>query len=736
MIFIVVCVLFVFCNLCFVILIFMPKNKKYKKEKEEKKLKLPKLDLHPDTKREIWGVAFFAFAVVSLLSFFGAAGVLGREYFRLVKLLFGFGFFLIPLSFALAGLILLKFFKFIELKEQEKPLSTMTVFIGVGLFTLSILGLINILSKKNGGGYLGLAMSYPFFRLMGFAGTLVVLISLFIISLLIMFNIPLRQLFRLDRAKKGEVQEAQPGLEVYPEEKRLEAGLAASISEKEEPPVPEVLSPKNREINFSSRKQGSFSSPWASPPLDLLLSDNLPAEFDEARVKANINTIKRTLNNFKIEVEMGEVNVGPTVTQYTLRPAVGIKLSNIVSLHNDLALALATHPIRIEAPIPGKSLVGIEVPNRVPALVRLRGILESKELKNRKSNLALPLGRNVAGAAIFDDLGLMPHLLVAGATGSGKSICINSIITSLIYQNSPRDLRFVLIDPKRVELTLYNGIPHLLTPVIVNAEKTINALRWTVKEMEQRYELLSEAGSRDIVSFNEFIRKKEGKESENHLPYIVFIIDELADIMISHGREVESLIIRLAQMARAVGIHLVISTQRPSIDVITGLIKANITSRIAFQVASQVDSRTILDISGAEKLLGRGDMLYLAGDLSKPVRLQGAFISEKEVKNLVSYLGHQPFDVEYKDEVGESQKGGSLNLLGEDMDDELYEEARGLVVKAQKASASFLQRRLKIGYARAARILDLMEEEGVVGPSDGAKPRKIMVSGENNEEYI
>lgn len=714
------------------------KGKKHKREKEEKKLKLPKLNLHSDTKREIWGIAFFALATVSLLSFFGSAGILGREYFRLVKLLFGFGFFLIPISFALAGFILLKFFKFIEFKEQEKPISTMTVFMGVGLFTLSILGLMDIFSKKNGGGYLGLAISYPFFRLLGFAGALVVLISLLIISLLVMFNVPLRQLLRLDKFKtKEEKIEESDREEPSPvfEEKKIDRESSGLAPSKDESLASEPHSSKNKGIDFSTRKQ-IMSSPWTPPPLDLLFPDNLPAEFDEARVKANINTIKRTLNNFKIDVEMGEVNVGPTVTQYTLRPAVGIKLSNIVSLHNDLALALATHPIRIEAPIPGKSLVGIEVPNKVPSLVRLRGTLESKEFKHRKSNLAIPLGRNVAGVAVLDDLGSMPHLLVAGATGSGKSICINSILTSLIYQNSPRDLRFILIDPKRVELTLYNGIPHLLTPVIINADKTINSLKWTVKEMEQRYELLSEAGCRDIVSFNEFIGKKEGRQSENHLPYIVFVIDELADIMIVNGREVESLIIRLAQMARAVGIHLVISTQRPSIDVITGLIKANITSRIAFQVASQVDSRTILDIAGAEKLLGRGDMLYLAGDLSKPVRLQGAFVSEKEVKNVVSHLSRQSFDVEYKDEVSGSQKDGSLNFYNEGADDEMYEEARGLVVKTQKASASFLQRRLRVGYARAARLLDLMEENGIVGPADGARPRKILVSDENNEGYI
>ncbi|TSC96505.1 MAG: DNA segregation ATPase FtsK/SpoIIIE, S-DNA-T family, partial [Candidatus Berkelbacteria bacterium Licking1014_2] len=440
-------------------------------------------------------------------------------------------------------------------------------------------------------------------------------------------------------------------------------------------------------------------------------------------VHKNVETIQKTLADFGISVAMSDVNVGPTVTQYTLKPAEGVKLANIVARNNDLSLSLAAHPIRIEAPIPGKSAVGIEVPNKTPALVTLREVLESKEFKNSKSNLTLSLGRDVAGQPIIQDLKNMPHLLIAGATGSGKSICLHSIVIGFLYQNSPADLRLIMIDPKRVEFTFYNDMAHLLAPVITDVDKIVSALKWVIAEMDRRFNLLQKTNHRNIESYNQRPDGEEGK-----LPYLVIIIDELADLMAQAANEVEGAIVRLAQLARATGIHLILATQRPSVDVITGLIKANITSRIAFAVASGVDSRTILDTSGAEKLLGKGDMLFLGNDLGKPRRLQGSFLTDKEIQSVVEFIKNER-QVQYDSSVVEfygGQKSGGWSDGAGAADDELYEEARAVVTQSGKASASLLQRRLRIGYARAARLLDIMEEHGVIGPADGARPRDIL----------
>jgi len=429
---------------------------------------------------------------------------------------------------------------------------------------------------------------------------------------------------------------------------------------------------------------------------------------------------------------MGEVFVGPTVTRYTLKPAEGVKLSRIVALQNDLSLALAAHPIRIEAPIPGQSLVGIEIPNKQKLIVRLQNLLNNNKFLE-SDLLTFPLGRDVSGSPVYVDLAKMPHLLVAGSTGSGKSITIHSLICSLLYKNTPETLKFILIDPKRVELSAYNKLPHLISETITNPKKTISALRWAVNEMDERYNELLANNVRDISTYNQ----KMMKEKKPLMPYIVIVIDELADLMVAFGREIEAAIVRLAQMARATGIHLIVSTQRPSVEVVTGLIKANITSRIALQVASQVDSRTILDMAGAERLLGRGDMLYLSGDTSKPIRIQGIFISEGEVQKIVKYIVEHNKDYEFNDEeqldfdkaLEKQMEEISLNNNYADSleMDELYPEAYKVVVTTQKASASFLQRRLRVGYARAARLLDLLEEHGVIGPGDGAKPREVLI---------
>lgn len=473
---------------------------------------------------------------------------------------------------------------------------------------------------------------------------------------------------------------------------------------------------------------------WEFPSLDLLAPAVKTGKINESMLRENAEKIKSKFKQFDIEVQMNEINVGPTVVQYTLKPHEGVKLSKITNLKNDIALALAAKSIRIEAPIPGKSLVGIELPNEKRTAVHLREILESKEFAEIDSNLRFPIGRDVAGKPIVGDLAAMPHLLIAGSTGSGKSVGMNALLMSLIYQNGPEDLKLIMIDPKRVELDLYNGIPHLLTPVITEPEKAAIALRWTVAEMTRRYKLLSSARQRNIADYMAAMGPDDVGE---RLPKIVVVIDELADLMMTAKNEVEASICRIAQMARAVGIHLVIATQRPSVDVITGLIKANIPSRISFAVSSQIDSRTILDAIGAEDLLGRGDMLYLPGGMSKPLRVQGIFVSTEEIERVTNHA-KVTMPPQY-DEGVTNRKMADESVMGvpdskyatddsDSDDDTMIKEAIKLVIESRKASASLLQRRLKVGYARAARLLDVMEERGYIGPAQGAKAREIYVN--------
>jgi len=550
---------------------------------------------------------------------------------------------------------------------------------------------------------------------------------------------------RRKRKEEGEEEISAPLLD--------EKGVGGGDSEIKLPPrsdqsrsTPPQKGGDENEEEFEPKKlktkNYNLKTGYVPPPLSLLEEDK--GKPNTGDIKANANIIKRTLANFGIKVEMDEITVGPTVTRYALKPAEGMKLSRIVGLQNDLALALAAHPLRIEAPIPGKSLVGIEIPNKAKSIVGLATLLSDDKFQNSSKPLTIALGREISGKAIFGNLAKMPHCLVAGTTGSGKSVSIHSMITSLLYRNGPDDLKFIMIDPKRVELTLYNKIPHLLTPVITDAKKTILALKWAAKEMDRRYDILESESVRDVESYHNNVWGKTAKPASfgsaqdnatalDRMPYIIIIIDELADIMTTYPRELEAAIIRLAQMSRAVGIHLILSTQRPEVNIITGLIKANIPARIALKVSSQVDSRTILDTSGAEKLLGAGDMLYASGE-TPPERLQSAYISESEVKKVVKYLADA-----YKDEVSEeiALTQGSIsadksifestldNDTGDD-DDELYEDARACIIEAGKASTSYLQRRLKLGYARAARLMDMLEERGVIGPGDGAKPREVL----------
>ncbi len=481
----------------------------------------------------------------------------------------------------------------------------------------------------------------------------------------------------------------------------------------------EKLTPQQ---NHSALTTASDPS-WKFPAIDLL--EQKQDKADAGDVEGNAQIIKESFENFNIGVDMEGANIGPRVTQFTLKPPTGVRLTKITALENNLALDLAAHSIRIEAPIPGKRAVGIEVPNIKPAMVRISSLLQSKEWAGVTGPLGFSIGKDISGTPIVADLAKMPHLLVAGQTGSGKSVMINTILTSLLYRNSPSDLKLVLVDPKQVELKPYDDIPHLLTPVITEPEKCISALKWTVAEMERRYTALSEARVRNIVEYN-------NQKKEEGMPYIVVVIDELADLMMMAARDVEALIVRIAQKARAVGIHLILATQRPSVDVITGLIKANIPARIAFTVASQVDSRTIIDQMGAEKLLGSGDMLLLTADMPKPKRVQGAFISDAETNKVTQFIRDQR-EPQYDDEVVSQPvqlngRGGVVASMDTDTNDDMWKDAVGVVVQARKASTSLLQRRLRVGYARAARLIETMEERGIISPADGSRPREVLVN--------
>lgn len=514
----------------------------------------------------------------------------------------------------------------------------------------------------------------------------------------------------------------------YPEETVLEEPI-----EKVEVEKVEAISKKtedNKENEVESAPPITFTevenTAYELPPISLLNRPNKTDQSGEYElIHSNAAKLERTFQSFGVKAKVTQVHLGPAVTKYEVHPDVGVKVSRIVSLHDDLALALAAKDIRIEAPIPGKSAIGIEVPNSEVAMVSLREVLEAKRNNKPEAKLQIALGRDITGEAVLAELNKMPHLLVAGATGSGKSVCINGIITSILMRAKPHEVKLMMIDPKMVELNVYNGVPHLLAPVVTNPKRASQALQKVVSEMERRYELFSHTGTRNIEGYNEHVKRsnEEAGAKQPLLPYIVVIVDELADLMMVASSDVEDAITRLAQMARAAGIHLIIATQRPSVDVITGVIKANIPSRIAFAVSSATDSRTILDMGGAEKLLGRGDMLFLPVGASKPVRLQGAFLSDDEVEEVVDFvIGQQK--AQYQEEMIPED----LPETTSEVADELYQDAVDLIVEMQTASVSMLQRRFRIGYSRAARLIDEMELRGVVGPYEGSKPRTVLIS--------
>lgn len=664
----------------------------------------------PETRREIIAIFLLVLGVLLLLASINLAGNFGQALINIFNYLFGFlGYFVSIVFILLGGGLLLK-------RISPKPAQVVATF-------LAFLIVPTVFHPF--GGMTGSLLGTPLRDALGPIAAFFIALALAAVVLMVAADTSIAKLRGLDKkddeaGEDGELPDVKvnthsPAVAVFESARK---GFHLPFGNKKEaaaPKVPVVNAPKVVPVSTVKTRDKT----WTLPSLDLLEVTSTRAE--PGPVKKNVVAIEKTLKDFGINVTMGDVNVGPTVTQYTLKPAEGVKLNQITARTNDLALALAAHPIRVEAPIPGKAAVGIEIPNREKAIVSQKEILESDVFKKEKSNLALALGRDVAGEPVVIDLAKAPHMLIAGATGSGKSVGINSVLVSLLYQNAPADLRLLLVDPKRVEFSMYNGIPHLLCPVITEPDKTISALKWAVAEMERRYQVLSEQHKRNIAEYN-------AANPEEHMPYIVIVIDELADLMAQAANDVEGAIVRLAQMARAVGMHLIVATQRPSVDVITGIIKANITTRIAFAVASQIDSRTILDQAGAERLLGNGDMLYLGSDSPQPRRVQGVYISSKEVDAVTKFL-REAGTADYNEEIlsfraASSGRGGDG---GGEVDDSMYEEAKELVVQAGKASASLLQRRLRVGYARAARLLDILEDQGVIGPADGAKPREVLI---------
>ncbi|MHB1086337.1 MAG: DNA translocase FtsK [Minisyncoccota bacterium] len=694
--------------------------------------------------RGVLAIFFIAISGFLALAALGVGGSAGELFYGWLTWLLGIGYMLLPLSLVMLAVLIFRSF---ERHFGWVQLVSMVVFL------LSGLGMISLFSASSG-GVLGDAIAHPLMAAVDSVATAIFLIAFIVAALIVAFDVNLhalvmsiKQWFMTQPLEETNMDDVPvTGLPAEPEDAPDEH--AAEEERVSAPKQPSVSSFDKRE---SAPSDGfpiiaATGSAYTPPPISLLSKNKGKPEVGD--VKANMNLIKRTLQNFGIQVEMDEASIGPTVTRYAMKPAEGVRLSKIVALQSNLELALAASPLRIEAPIPGKALVGIEVPNVARTTLGMAPLISDEGYTNSAKALLTALGRTITGLPIFADLAKMPHTLIAGTTGAGKSVTIHGIIVSLLYRCGPERLRFIMVDPKRVELTLYNSIPHLLTPVITDPKKAILALKWLAKEMDRRYNILETEKVRDISSYHENILgpalekgPKEGVPLPEAMPYIVLIIDELADIMQSYPRELESGIVRLAQMSRAVGIHLILSTQRPSVKVITGLIKANIPARIALQVSSQIDSRTILDMGGAESLLGAGDTLFLSGEMSKPVRIQAPYITESEVKRIVEFIAKAnedtlPSEIDFTDTRG--QAGGTDAIFASmdtdtSDDDELYPDAKRTVIEAGKASTSYLQRKLGVGYARAARLMDLLEDRGVIGPADGAKPRDVIGAGNADE---
>jgi len=723
--------------------------------------------LGEDLKFEIYGLAVITLAILALASLISPlTGALGQALKQGLVLIAGKGGYFVPFLMFLLGLKIIR---------EKNQVCLNARFFGFSLLFLTALIFLHLPyppektflfgQEGKGGGLLGAAGFYVLQKGFGLAGSRIILGALGFISFLLMAGMSTGQLgqdifsrlvsvwhrggnflsnFLFEEVIEEEIREKSPENKKDP----LVAFGVRSVFSKNSPAGERELKSASGEKQFlpSNLRQNpgakgvrqtacalANGQPYRLPAPEILTSV-VQAKSNaalEKEISEKTRVLEETLNNFGITIKVNRVSVGPTVTRYEFQPPPGVKVSRIVGLADDIALAMAASRVRIEAPIPGKAAVGIEIPNREISSVYLRELIETKEFAGSTSRLTVILGRDIAGAPVITDLSKMPHLLIAGATGAGKSVCINTLISSILFKATPEEVKFLLIDPKVVELTIYGDIPHLISPVVTNVKKTAGALHWAVKEMEHRYELFAACGAKDITGYNEIMRKLP---PENQcLPFIVVIIDELADLMMIAPNEVEDAICRLAQMARAAGIHLVLATQRPSVDVITGLIKANIPSRISFAVTSQMDSRTILDMGGAEKLVGKGDMLFLPIGVSKPVRLQGAFLTDKDITTLTNFIKDQMSPV-FNEEVTQVQPESKDN--NEKQDDELFSQAVNVLLENGNASVSLLQRRLRIGYARAARLIDLMEDKGIVSTYEGNKPRSILVNKEQfNQKY-
>ncbi|NVS43942.1 DNA translocase FtsK [Listeria monocytogenes] len=722
---------------------------------------------------EITGVILIAIGVIGLLQL----GFVGRGFFALTEMFVGL------LSYVLlAGSVILGGYMVIR---RKMPHLFSKRLVGIYLIVLGFLTYIHMyfiihnlganasvvsstwklvlenLFRPNqvgfvGGGMIGAAITSITYFLLDRLGTNLIAVLLIIYGFSLVSGISIRQFFskiaefvrylftkgkvatekgkevkaKRDKKKAEKIVDVESDevidvIEPLQEEKTppIISNFSSKV-EQEKAPVEEKISQKEQDLEMF--QQESFENEiYQLPPVDILAPAKVTDQSKEYdQIKVNAKKLEDTFESFGVKAKITQVHLGPAVTKYEVQPSVGVKVSKIVSLSDDIALALAAKDIRIEAPIPGKSAIGIEVANQNVAMVSLREVLENNPKNNPDEKLQIALGRDISGEAMMANLDKMPHLLVAGATGSGKSVCINGIITSILLRAKPHEVKMMMIDPKMVELNVYNGIPHLLAPVVTNPKKAAQALQKVVAEMERRYDLFSHTGTRNMQGYNDYVKKHNelNEEKQPELPFIVVIVDELADLMMVASNDVEDAITRLAQMARAAGIHLIIATQRPSVDVITGVIKANIPSRIAFAVSSSIDSRTILDMGGAEKLLGRGDMLLLPVGSSKPTRIQGAFLSDAEVEDVVNYVISQQ-----KAQYSEEMIPDDIPEVEGEVTDELYHEAVELVVEMQTASVSMLQRKFRIGYNRAARLIDEMEQRGVVGPHEGSKPRRVNV---------
>ncbi|MBS4199016.1 cell division protein FtsK [Bacillus sp. FJAT-49732] len=681
-----------------------------------------------------------------------------------------FGQRLVGIYLFIACFLLLSHIKFFDLKMENEKIKGFSIIANTYNDFFQIMK-GNTSTKELGGGMIGALLTTVTYFVFGSLGTKIFSFFLMLISLILITGKSIGevlgsvfkwignfiknqwQLFKTDLkewkeerkekkikkefegSKKAQEQILEPQIPAsYEEHENINEPIISSFTERaypdEEDASDDIVVEANIEDEVELAAPIVFTEhenkDYKLPPLSLLSRPGLTDQSSEYKmIHENTTKLNKTFQSFGVKARVTQVHLGPAVTKYEIHPDAGVKVSKIVSLSDDIALALAAKGIRIEAPIPGKSAIGIEVPNTEVAVVSLREVLESKEHDNPDAKLQIGLGRDITGQAVVAEMNKMPHLLVAGATGSGKSVCVNGIITSILMRAKPHEVKMMMIDPKMVELNVYNGIPHLLAPVVTDPKKASQALKKVVSEMERRYELFSHTGTRNIEGYNEHMRRHnlESEEIRPLLPYIVVIVDELADLMMVASSDVEDSITRLAQMARAAGIHLIIATQRPSVDVITGVIKANIPSRIAFAVSSSTDSRTILDSGGAEKLLGRGDMLFLPVGASKPVRVQGAFLSDEEVENVVDFVIAQQ-KAHYQEEMIPED----IPEVSSVVEDELYEEAVQLIAEMQTASVSMLQRRFRIGYTRAARLIDEMEARGVVGPYEGSKPRSVLVS--------